>query len=248
MAAITAYRTYGQFFSDPAANPIGTNEAEIRSSYRVIYSDYRVDDSPPTVGDLEREILADFSEPIGAVVVMVASEGSTTGVLNLTHGHALYSSRPSRDHADRGTSFCYKGKVDGTYAYTFTFDRNQLRMTLYVNVPRTANFQHKLLKGEPTKDRVGPFTQDAANFHTIRTRTSMFTPFVLVELLLGKDYTAREVYLTVYTLLEAKDLLDIFRPMIEFLQVASTQPNDGNPRPFTIQDRLGKADYPVRPQ
>jgi hypothetical protein len=64
MAAITAYRTYEQLFSDPAANPLGTNEAEIRSSYRVIYSEYRVDDSPPTVEELERAILADFVEPI----------------------------------------------------------------------------------------------------------------------------------------------------------------------------------------
>jgi hypothetical protein len=75
----------------------------------------------------------------------------------------------------------------------------------------------------------------------------MFIPFVLVEHLLGKDYTAREAYLTVYPLLGALDLLEIFRPLVEFLQVASTQPTDGNPRPFTLQDRLGQADYPVRP-
>jgi hypothetical protein len=33
MAAIIAYRTYEQLFGDPAANPLGTNEDEIRSSY-----------------------------------------------------------------------------------------------------------------------------------------------------------------------------------------------------------------------
>jgi hypothetical protein len=52
----------------------------------------------------------------------------------------------------------------------------------------------------------------------------MFIPFVLVEYLLGKDYTAREAYLTVYPLLEATDLLEICRPLVEFLQVASTHP------------------------
>jgi hypothetical protein len=66
----------------------------------------------------------------------------------------------------------------------------------------------------------------------------MFIPFVLVKFLLGKDYTAREAYLTVYPLLDANELLDICRPLVEFLQVASIQPTDGNPRPFTLQDRL----------
>jgi hypothetical protein len=247
MAAITAYRTYEQLFSDPATNPLGTNEAEIRSSYRFIYSKYRVDDSPPMVEELEREILADFVEPIGAVGVMVASEGSKTSVLKLTHGNALYTSRPGRANVDRGTNFFYEGDVDGTDAYIFAFDRNQLGMTPYVNVPRTADRHYTLLQGEPADDRVVPFTEDVANVHTIRTRTSMFIPSVLVEYLLGKDNTARKAYLTVYPLLEAIDLLEICRPLVEFLQVASTHPTDGNPRPFTLQDRLGKADYPVRP-
>jgi hypothetical protein len=68
-----------------------------------------------------------------------------------------------------------------------------------------------------------------------------------VEFLLAKDYIAREAYLVVYPLLEASDLLDICRPLVEFLQVSSTQPTDSNPRPVTLQDLLGKAIYPVRP-
>jgi hypothetical protein len=199
------------------------------------------------VEELEREILADFVEPIGAVGVMVAAEGSKTGILKLTHGHALYSSRPSRDHVNRGTSFCYEGDVDGTDAYIFAFDRNQLGLTPYVDVPWTADRHYTLLQGDPADNRVSPFTEDADNVHTIRTRTLMFIPFVLVENLLGKDYTAHEAYLTVYPLLEALDLLKICLPLVEFLQVASTQPTNGNPRPFTLQDRLGQADYPVRP-
>jgi hypothetical protein len=76
---------------------------------------------------------------------MVASEGSKTGVLKLTHGHALYSSRRGRAHVDRGTSFCYEGDVNGTDAYTFAFDRNQLGLTPCVNVPRTADRHYTLL-------------------------------------------------------------------------------------------------------
>jgi hypothetical protein len=178
---------------------------------------------------------------------MVAAEGSKTGILKLTHGHALYVSRPGRPHADRGTTFGYEYEVDGTDAYTFALDRNQLGLNPYVNVPRTADRHLTLLEGEPAKDMVGPFTEEAANVHTIRYRTAMYIPFELVEFLLAKDYTAWEAYLVVYPLLEASDLLDICRPLVEFLQVSSTQPTDGNPRPVTLKDRLGKADYLVVP-
>jgi hypothetical protein len=40
-------------------------------------------------------------------------------------------------------------------------------------------------------------------------------------------------------------LVDACRPLVEFLQVASTQPSAGNSRPVTLQDRLGLADHPV---
>jgi hypothetical protein len=36
-------------------------------------------------------------------------------------------------------------------------------------------------------------------------------------------------------------------PLLEYLQVASTQPSAGNPRPPTLHNRLGRADYPIRP-
>jgi hypothetical protein len=130
--------------------------------------------------------------------------------------------------------------VDGTDAYTVAFDSGQLGMTPYVNVPRTPDRHLTLLEGEPAKEMVGPFEADAANVHTIRTRGSMFAPFDLVEFLLGKDHTAREAYLIVYPLLEDNDLLEICRPLVEFLQVASTQTTAGNPRPVSLQDRLGK--------
>jgi hypothetical protein len=42
-------------------------------------------------------------------------------------------------------------------------------------------------------------------------------------------------------------MLDISLPFLEFLQIASTQPTEGNPRPVTLQDRLGMVDYPIRP-
>jgi hypothetical protein len=71
MAAITATTTFRQLYSDPVVNFLGSTEAEIHVSYRVLYSHYRVDDSPPTVEELEGEILTDFVEPIGLVGFVV---------------------------------------------------------------------------------------------------------------------------------------------------------------------------------
>jgi hypothetical protein len=247
MAAITPSLTFGELYRDPAVNPFGDNEAKAHSVYRVLYSEYRVSDSPPTVEELEREILTEFREPIGAIGIMVADAGSKTGRLKLTHGHASYTSRPGRAHVDRGATFCYEGELEGTDACTVAFDRNQLGLTPYINVAQMPDRHLSLLEGEPTKAMVGPFEASDANVHTIRTRTSMFIPFELVSSLLGKDITACEAFLLVYPILEDNDLLEVCRPLVEFLQVSSTQSTTINPRPLTLQDRLGKADYPIRP-
>jgi hypothetical protein len=69
----------------------------------------------------------------------------------------------------------------------------------------------------------------------------MFVPYKLVEVLLGEDLSSREALMLSYPLLEDADLLDVCRPYLEFLQVASTAPSATNARPVTLQDRLGHA-------
>jgi hypothetical protein len=132
-------------------------------------------------------------------------------------------------------------------AYTFIVDKHQWGLTPYMNVPRTLDRHLTFLEGSPSADMVGPFEDDAANVHTIRTRSSMLFPFELMEVLLGQDVTVREAYLTAYPILEDMDLLEVCLPLLEYLQVATTQPSAGNPRPPKLHDRLGRADYPVRP-
>jgi hypothetical protein len=75
----------------------------------------------------------------------------------------------------------------------------------------------------------------------------MVIPYELVELLLDQELTAHKAFLVSYPLLEDNDTLNICSPLLEFLQIAATQPTEGNPHPFTLQDRLGMVDYPVRP-
>jgi hypothetical protein len=116
----------------------------------------------------------------------------------------------------------FEGGVDGTDSTTIAFDRDQLGLTPYINVPRMPDRHHTLLIDEPIKDVVGPFEAEDANVHTIRSRYAMLITFELVALIPGKDLTAREAYLVVYPLLEDNDILEACRPLIEFLQVALT--------------------------
>jgi hypothetical protein len=109
MAAITSTTTFGQMYIDPTENTLGTTEAEILALYRVIYSQYLVDGSPPTSEELEKDLLPHFLEPIGSVGIIVADSGSKTGCLRLNHCHDRYSSRPGRAHTDRGASFYVEG-------------------------------------------------------------------------------------------------------------------------------------------
>jgi hypothetical protein len=245
MATIAPALTFGALFRDPAANTLGTTDTDLLAAYRVIYAQYRVEDTPLMVAELEQEILTDFLEPIGAVDIMAADSESKTGNLKVTHGYARYASRAGQANVDRGATFGFEGEVDGTDAPTAAFDRDQLGMMPYVSVPRMPDRHQTLLAGEPSKAMVGPFEASAANVHTVRTRGAMFIYFELVALLLDKDLTAREAYLVVYPFLEDRDLIDVCRPLVEFLQVGSTQPTDGNPRSVTLQDRLVFTDHPV---
>jgi hypothetical protein len=137
------------------------------------------------------------------------------------------------------TNFCYEGEVEGTDAYTIAFDRDQLGLTPYVNVPQMLDRHMALLESEPLKHMVGPFEADEANVHTIRTRSAMFVPYELVDLLLGKDLTAREAYMTVYPVLEDNGMLDLCLPLWNSYKSHPLSPV--TPTPAHLQYRIGWA-------
>jgi hypothetical protein len=136
MSAINTHLTFGQLYADPSSNPLGTTEEEARESYRVIYSAWRIDDSPPTDDDLEDGILPDFIAPIGAITIMVAEEGMKTRRVKVTHCYERYPGLPGKAHPDRRANFAFEGDADGTDAYIFAVDKNQWGLTPYVNVPQ----------------------------------------------------------------------------------------------------------------
>jgi hypothetical protein len=96
ISAISKHLTFGQLYADPSSNPLGTTEEEARESYRVVYSAWRIDDSPSTVEALEDEILADFISPIEAITIVVAEEGTKKGRLKVTHCYKRYPGQPGK--------------------------------------------------------------------------------------------------------------------------------------------------------
>jgi hypothetical protein len=123
--------------------------------------------------------------------------------------------------------------------FTLAVDKNQLGLAANVNVPQILDHHLTFLEGYKVNTMLGPFTADESNIHTISTWYSMFIPYELLEVLMGQDFSAPMVY----PFLDDADLRDVCRS----LQLTSTQPMDGNPRPYTLQDHLDRADYPVWP-
>jgi hypothetical protein len=163
------------------------------------------------------------------------------------HRFERYTGGVGRADPDRKVNFCFEGDVDGTDIITVPFDPNQLGLTPYVNVVSSLVHHSTLLKADPTEPMVGPFTSTDAGVHTIRTRSSMFVPFELVTMLMGKDYTVGEAFEFSYTLLEVDGLDGVCAAFLELLQAASTQPSEENARPVTLQDETGLAHRPIRP-
>jgi hypothetical protein len=131
------------------------------------------------------------------------------------------------------------GDVSGQDIVAVALDRTQLDLTAYVNVPWMLDRHHSLLKGDSAKATVGPFAEDEANVHTIWSRKAMFVPYKLVEVLLGQDLSAREAYLVSYPLLEDADLLEVCRPFLQYLQVASTAATATEVRPLPCKTDWG---------
>jgi hypothetical protein len=215
--------TFEQQYDDVSANPLGKTDEEIQEDYWVIYSTWRLEDTPPTIEELEDEILTDFIAPIGASGVMVAAEGSKTGQRKLTHGYERYPGVPGKAHQDRRTDFALEG---GAWqdTYTFAMDKHQLGLAPYVNVPHMLSQHLSILKVPPPRSW-----------------------WALSRQLLGQDFAARKAYLLTYPILEDLDLLEVCIPLLEYLQVASKQPTASNNRPPMLQDRLGLANYLIRP-
>jgi hypothetical protein len=176
----------------------------------------------------------------------VPDGSSPTGVLRIIHGIQLFPGLPGRSR-DRLKTFAFEGDVDGVDVATVAFGQQQLAITADVIVPGSFTRTLQLLNAEPTFNALGPFTAGDANTRTTKCRGMAYTPFELMEVVLGTDLTARQAYeLLVLTLVDT-GYEGICDPLVDFLTVALVKPSTTVAAPLTLQARVGLEGYVPSP-
>jgi hypothetical protein len=126
--------TYRELYSEPTNNPFGMEEAVKDAGYEAVYEVWRATAGSLEVDVLLQNILADWSRPIGGIVVFVPDGTSSTGVLEVMHGVSIYPGVPGQAR-DRMKIFASLGDVEGVDIATVAFDPRQLSITPDVLVP-----------------------------------------------------------------------------------------------------------------
>lgn len=85
-------RTYAELMADPtgdpcAMGPTGAPGGDPTLGYASIFARWRSTDAPPSVDQVHRDLLADFSATTGAVGYFVSDGVHPTGVLKVTPGY-----------------------------------------------------------------------------------------------------------------------------------------------------------------
>lgn len=239
-------RTYAELMADPASDPCikGTGGAPLAAGvgptpgYASIFARWRVADANPSVAQVHRDLLTDFTAPIGAVGYFVSNGANPTGILKVTHGYSVFTGLPT-DTVNRGKTFGYVDDVvGGLDVNTFELDPTHLARTVEVRCVPTPERHLELLQDEPAADTVGPVAEDALTQAIYRTRKAMYIPYGLVEYVIGKDLTAREAFEILWPVIESKGWQTVAQPLVRFLMIASTTPEVGLP-PATLLPQLG---------
>ena len=230
-------RSYAEFFSEPSNNPLGTDPTD---GYREIFTRWRVDNNPPSAAELHRDVLTDFDSTIGAVGYFVKDSHSGSGILKVAHGFRPFAGLPGRPSPHRGATFAYVGDVVAeTDIETFKVAEEQFGMVTETRCASTPERHQELFNAEPDEDLVGPIDQSSQAQQMIKTRKSMFIPFVLVEYVLGKDLSAREAFEILWPVIQTNNMRDVAKPLVKWLMVAATKHN-ARREPRTVNDELGE--------
>jgi hypothetical protein len=136
--------TYREFYSEPANNPFGLEEAGKDSGYEAVYEVWRATSGAFEVDVLLQNILADCSRTIGGIGVFVLDGTSSTGVLEVLHGVSIYPGVPGQAR-DRMKIFASLGDVEGVDVATVAYNSKQLSITPDVLVPGSIDRNLQLL-------------------------------------------------------------------------------------------------------
>jgi hypothetical protein len=184
---------YRQLYSEPTNNPFGTNEEELEVCTRAVFEVFRATGLALQEGELLLNIQADFCRPVGGIVIFVPDGASPTVMLQVLRGVYLCPGVPG---LSRGIMkyFAFEGDVEGVDTDTIALNKAQLTTTADVLVPGSISRTQQLLDIEPSSDILGPYMASVENTRTMMCCLGAYTPFDLMEMVLGADLTARQAY------------------------------------------------------
>lgn len=226
---------YQELFDDPMHRPWINGEAmsdDILERYKAWTT---VGDTVFSKDELLADLLLDMEGPfLGGVGVFLASTRSEGGVLHVLHNLRRH---PDRDR-HRGKTFAYAGDVcDGTSIDIVEFDTKLLEQTAPVIVPVSLDSHLAFFTADANRQVVPVLADGAPNTRAATTRQSMYIPLPLLPHLLGKDLTAREALITLAPLIHALNLQEACKPLLEFLQVATSRGTGDTPE--TLHTSIG---------
>lgn len=142
--------------------------------------------------------------------------------------------------------FAYVDDVHGIDIQLVKIKDGIFTRTEEIEVADSIDKHNDVLQIKPDKKMMGPLDASYNNKKTIRTRKSMFIPYKLAHLVIGKDLTPREAWQVLVPAIQAWNLETVCRPLIYFLLVTNTLP-DGAQESLVQHSDLGTPGQVIMP-
>lgn len=239
--------SYAELFGDPSQNPFEEPPSLGETYQNLFTATWRSTNRALAVAEVERDILADFQDPIGSVGVFVQDGVNASGTLEILHGFHSHPGQPGRNDPDRFRTFAFAEDVLGIDILTIPFDRDVLEVTALINIAATPARHQKLLNDEPDEELMGPFNDTDPGIKQVKTRGAMYIPFEFTALVMGHHLNARQAFEVLVPALEAAGMLQQCETLVDFLMVAGTVPGGGGSQPLTLHARAGVPNRQITP-
>ena len=241
-------RTFLELYSNRESNPWG---ADYHRRLRTHYSAWNAAGATPlSATELLAEVLLDLgTKPVGAVGVFVKGTGADTpegGELVLLHSFHMHNGEYG--DTNRRKIFAYRGDVSGTRPDCVSVDSALFEVADTVRILKTAEFHQTHLGTTAAGTQlVGPHARNLGNTkEDIKTRKAMFIPFSLVEYVIAAKFSPRTAFEVLRVKMQEQGLLEVCKPLLEFLISAGTRPSDATP-PVTLHEKSGTLPDPYEP-
>ena len=219
---------YRELCNDPDRNPLGATMSVHKNQLRQIYSSWSAGGTHALgADDLREQLLMDMDEGmIGGILTFVETDPPLPGgMARVIHNVKVHTARSS---AHRGTTFAYVGDVTGQDIELIGFDNDLLAVTSPTRVYKTVDLQKEFFANSSEVVRLaGAHDPNDADTHEVTTRGAMFLPYPLVPYVINDpNQDSRDVFESLIAAMEALNLTDVCRPLVEYLLVATTRVAD----------------------